>query len=299
LISTEAEQLVRFLDASPQASAWPREIALELNTRRASRPIYSPSTHLKIDRPDLTMQLAGALFEEIASADDLRLVLGGVGDPLLHPRLFEMVDEAHRAGIGAIALETDLLGVEPAVIDQLADSPLDVISVNFPAALAPTYQAIMGVDGFKSAMENLARLISRRQSNGRGTPLVIPTFVKTAGNLAEMEAWYDHWVRVLGCAVISGPSDFAGEISDVSIAQMEPPRRKACARLARRLTVLCDGRIVSCEQDIMGRQSFGRIGENSIQSVWTGAMTELSRDHAAGDWQRHPLCGTCKEWHRP
>ena len=159
------------------------------------------------------------MFEEIASADDLRLVLGGVGDPLLHPRLFEMVDEAHRAGIGAIALETDLLGVEPAVIDQLADSPLDVISVNFPAALAPTYQAIMGVDGFKSAMENLARLISRRQSNGRGTPLVIPTFVKTAGNLAEMEAWYDHWVRMLGCAVISGPSDFAGEISDVSIAQ--------------------------------------------------------------------------------
>ncbi|HEX4054671.1 MAG TPA: SPASM domain-containing protein [Tepidisphaeraceae bacterium] len=299
LISTEAEQLVRFLDASSDSSTLPREVVLELNTRRAARPIYSAATHIRIDRPDLSGDAARILIQELASADDLRLVLGGVGDPLLYPDLFAMVDEAKRAGIGAIALETDLLGVEPGVIDQLADSPVDIISVNFPAICRATYQAIMGVDGFKLVMENLAKLISRRQSNRRGTPLVVPTFIKTTGNMAEMEAWYDHWLRVLGCAVINGPSDFAEKIADVSVAQMEPPRRQACARLARRLTVLCDGRVVSCEQDILGEQSLGRIGENSIQNIWTGAAAALGRDHAAGQWNRHPICAKCKEWHRP
>ena len=75
-------------------------------------------------------------------------------------------------------------------------------------------------------MDNLARLIHRRQSSGRGTPLIVPTFVKTAANLAEMEAWYDHWLRCLGCTVIAGPGDFAGQIPDVSLVQMEPPRRR-------------------------------------------------------------------------
>lgn len=299
LISTEAEQLVRFLDASPDSSALPREVVLELNTRRATRPIYSAATHIQIDRPNLSTETARVLIQELASVDDLRLVLGGVGDPLLHPDLFAIVDEARRASIGAISLETDLFGVEAGIVDRLADSPLDVISVNFPAICGATYQAIMGVDGFKSAMENLAKLVSRRQSNRRGTPLVVPTFVKTPRNLAEMELWYDHWLRVLGCAVIVGPSDFGGKIPDASVAQMEPPRRRGCVRLARRLTVLCDGRVVSCEQDILGEQCFGRIGENSIESVWTGAAAALGRDHAAGQWNRHSVCAKCKEWHRP
>jgi len=299
MISTEAEQLVRFLDASPETMELPRDVVLELNTRRATRPIYSPWSHIQFDRPDLTVETATALFEELASADDVRVVLGGVGDPLLHPEVFAIMDEARRMGVGAIAIETDLIGVEAGVIERLADSPVDIVSVNFPAVCPATYQAIMGVDGFKSVMENLTRLISRRQANRRGTPLAVPTFNKTAGNIGEMEAWYDHWMRVLGCAVIDGPKDFGGQIPDVSVAQMEPPRRRACARIARRLTVLCDGRSVSCEQDILGRQSFGRMGENSIKSVWTDGAAALRRDHVAGEWKRHPVCAACKEWHRP
>jgi spiro-SPASM protein len=243
--------------------------------------------------------MAKILFKELAAADDVRVVLGGVGDPLLHPEIFTIINAAQRAGVGAIAIETDLFGVETDVVERLADSAPDIVSVNFPAVRPETYQAIMGVDGFKTVMENLSKLISRRQSNRRGTPLVVPTFQKMAGNLGEMEAWYDHWMRVLGCAVIDGPKDFGGQIPDVSVAQMEPPRRRACSRIARRLTVLCDGRIVSCEQDLQGRQNLGRVGENSIKSVWAGAASALRRDHVAGEWSRHPVCSACKEWHRP
>ncbi len=187
LISTEAEQLVRFLDASPETPELPREIVLELNTRRATRPMYSPSSHIQFDRPELTLDAARALFEELAAAEDIRVVLGGVGDPLLHPEIFAIADLARHCGVRAIAIETDLIGTDVNVIERLADSPLDIVSVNFPAVRPATYEAIMGVDGFKTVMENLTKLISRRQANRRGTPLVVPTFHKMAGNLGEME----------------------------------------------------------------------------------------------------------------
>lgn len=298
LISTEAEQLVRLLDAAPSISALPREVAMELTVRRASKPIFSPLASVKIDRPDMTLDIAGAIFAELSADDDARIVFGGIGDPLLHPEFAAMVDCAHKAGIGAIAVETDLLEITAEGIDRLADLPLDIISVNLPGISVQTYQAIMGVDGLARVMANLARLIQRRQAGAKGTPLVAPMFVKTAANFAEMDAWYDHWLRVLGCAVIGGPTDFAGQIPDISLAQMEPPRRRACARINNRLTILSDGRVVFCEQDFLGSQALGTIGEKSIKDIWTGGMSALHRAHAAGDWQCNALCAACKDWHR-
>jgi radical SAM protein with 4Fe4S-binding SPASM domain len=114
-----------------------------------------------------------------------------------------------------------------------------------------------------------------------------------------MELWNDHWIRALGSAVITGPGDFAAQIPDVSLAQMEPPRRRACNRIARRLTVLSDSRITACEQDFRGRHALGRIGKDSLENIWTGRMSALRRDHADGNWHKHPLCTACKDWHRP
>ncbi|MGA2584433.1 MAG: radical SAM protein [Tepidisphaeraceae bacterium] len=295
LISTASEQLLQTLNAQTTASPLPREIVLEVNRRRIATPIYSPIQVAACDG-EMSLDLAGEIFAQLAEADDLRLILGGVGDPLLHSQAIELIESAHNAGINAIAIETDLLGLSPERIDQLADSPADIISVFLPAMTAQTYHAVMGVDGFAEVIGNLRRLLQRRS---RGVPLLVPTFVKTRRNLPEMEAWYDHWLKTLACAVILGPSDYVGQITDVSVAAMEPPRRRPCGRLNHRMTILLDGRIVSCEQDIGGQQILGRIPHDSVEEIWTGGMASLRQDHAEGNWQRHPLCANCREWHRP
>jgi radical SAM protein with 4Fe4S-binding SPASM domain len=99
--------------------------------------------------------------------------------------------------------------------------------------------------------------------------------------------------------VILGPSDFAGQMVDVAVADMAPPRRRACGRLWSRLSILCDGRVVSCEQDVLGRQTLGTIGEMSLKQMWKERFGALRGCHRVGAWDRQPLCGTCREWHRP
>src|SRR5208282_993929 len=199
LISAPAEQLLQAVSASP---AWntPREIVLELTPRRHTRPIYWPGSYHPIERPDLSEDSAAALLEELANIDDLRLILAGAGDPLLSPAVFEIIQRAADFGI-AVAVETDLIGLDESAVLRLAESAVDIISVHLPAATAQTYLAVMQFDGFKSCLENLRRIIERRQTRGSGTPLIVPTFTKTQANLAEMEPWYDHWQRLLGCAV--------------------------------------------------------------------------------------------------
>jgi radical SAM protein with 4Fe4S-binding SPASM domain len=294
-----ASDLLRCCDTADVGIQLPREMVLELTTRRATKPIFAASTHLKIERADFSLKMAQKLFDELGQADDMRLVLAGVGDPLLHPAVFEIIDIAHGAGISGISIETDFVGIESGTIQKLVSSGVDVVSVCLPGASAKTYLAMMGVDAVKTAVDHLREFIQLRQAQGRCTPILTPTFVKSAMNLADMEPWYDHWLRTVGCAVIVSPNDFAGQIPETAAVRMEPPQRRTCARLAKRLTVLCDGTVVSCEQDVLGKQVLGHIGENSIGQIWTGAAAKFQKDHQLGRWDLHELCTGCRDWHRP
>jgi spiro-SPASM protein len=296
LISTEAEELVIDMRGCEVVDRLPREVVLELNTTRATQPIYWPGRHLKLDRPVLSLAAAKQLFGEISALDDVRLTLAGVGDPLLSPACFDIIAAAQSAGINAIGIETDLLSATPEDIHRLARSGIDVVSVHFPAATSPTYAQVMGIDGFSRVLQNVTLL--EQQAAGLGTPLIAVLLTKMAANLAEMEIWYDYWIRRLGHAVIVGPSDFAAQIPDLAVADMASSVRRPCSRLSSRMTILSDGRVVSCEQDIFGKQTMGILGQTPIQEIWQQGFAHLRQCHQNAEWASKPLCGNCREWHR-
>jgi MoaA/NifB/PqqE/SkfB family radical SAM enzyme/spore coat polysaccharide biosynthesis protein SpsF (cytidylyltransferase family) len=297
LIVTGAEELVQ-LGAKAGADEFPREIVLELNTRRATKPIFSPLAADQIDRPDLSLQTAKKIFTELGPIEDARLTLGGVGDPLLAPQCGEIVAAAHDAGINAIQVRTDLLDLTVQQLEALIEWPIDVISVSIPAVTARTYLAMMGADGLAKVLENVRKLVELRFARKRGTPLLVPVFVKCKENLAEMETWYDKWLPTLGSAVITGPSDFAGLIVDHSVADMTPPLRRPCQRLQTKMHILSDGRIVACDQDVLGKHPLGHADRDSILDVWKNQCGVMRNNHACGNWSASSICGSCKQWHR-
>ena len=299
LMQTGAEELVRSLNEVESCDSLPREVILELTTRRATRPVFMPAGQLAMGRADLSLEMAKDLFDQLAEADDLRLTFGGVGDALLSPCFFEMVQAARQAGITAIHARTDLLEMTPELIARLAATSVDVVSIQIPAITAVTYQAVMGVDGLSRVLDNVKTFVEQRWKRGQATPILVPVFTKCRENLAEMEVWYDRWLAALGSAVIAGANDYAGQIPDHSVADMSPPRRRACGRLASRMHVLSDGKIVSCEQDVLGRQPLGDLATNRVADVWAQRFAALRSDHRRGEWDKHSLCGNCREWHRP
>ena len=299
LMRADAEELVHRMNQSEEIDDLPGEVELELTTTRATRPVFSPATHLNITRPDLSLDLAKKLFAQLADSDDVRLTLTGVGDPLLHPQLLDILRAATESGIKAIHLETDLLPHDPDLLPRLVESSLDLLSVHVPATSVPTYAKVMGIDALAKVMENLSRVVRARQALDRGTPLLVPTFVKCRDNLHEMEAWYDHWLMAFGSAVITGPGDFANLIPRSEVADMTPPRRRACRRLSSRMTILSTGQFVSCSQDVTGRQVLGNLHDHAIRDVWSNRTSALRSSHATAQWDQHPLCAACREWHRP
>lgn len=296
LVKSDAEDLINRLRWTGDIDALPREVTLEINTERKTSPLFWPGRHQAIRRPPIPVEQVERIADQLS--EDVRVTLAGIGDPLLHPNMFEIIDALHTRGVRAIHVETDLLPENSQAIDRLADSDVDIVSVHLPAMSSPTYEAVMGVDRFTDVIENIRTFMLRRQARRRGTPILCPVFMKCSANLAEMEAWYDQWLRALGAAVISGPSDFAGLIPDVAVADMSPPKRKACNRIFSRMMILSDGRVVSCDQDVTGQQVMGKTNDMPLAEIWRNGFEPLRTSHRKGCWSSG-LCGGCREWHRP
>lgn len=294
-----ALEIVQRIPSHNWSDPLPREIVIELTTRRVSNPIFSPVRFRSVHRSDMKPETAKRVFEQIALADDIRVTIAGAGDPLVHPQFFEVLDMARSCGIGALHVETDLLSENADDITRLAAGPADVVSVHLPALSEATYFEVMGFDGSRRVIENIRAFVAARQQRGDGVPIIVPIFIKCRQNLGEMENWHDQWLRALNCAIVRGPSTFGGLVSDVGVANMTPPGRKACSRLSSRITILSDGRIVSCEEDMVAAQTLGNANNDFISNVWTTGVGNLRKDHRQSKWADHPLCATCNEWHRP
>jgi hypothetical protein len=301
LISTDAEGLVAGR-SSGQDDSGPRDVTIEITTNRHTTPAYMPSgtgvaghgrdaRATGLSRSDLTLEAAKAIFADLPA--DVRVTLAGIGDPLARTDWPDFVQAARDAGVRSIHIETDLVHLSDEDARRLVDLRVDVVSVHLPAANSITYRDLMGGDHFSAVIQNVSRLENAIAAAGSGTPLIAMTFTKAAANLGEMEVWYDYWIQRHGHAVITGPSNYAGQIPALAVADMAPPKRRKCARLSSSLTVLSDGRFVACSQDFAGAKTIGA----AVGPAWA-EVGNLRRCHDRGDFSAHPLCGSCKEWHR-
>lgn len=296
---SDLESLVVALEADHTLDPLPREVVIDITTRRATKPIWTLHATEAVEPTDLSVDDAKALFQEIASVDpDTRISFSGIGDPLMHPQFLAILSAARSAGIRAIHVETDLLPADPSVLDAIVAAGVDVVSFHLPAAVRDTYQKLMGVDRIGDVIANVQRMLAARSAHVSGVPILVPTFVKCIANYGQMEAWYDQWIRAIGVAVIAPATDLAGRIPKVNYDDLSPPMRRGCRRLSNRITVRSDGSIVPCEEATCGSHAVGRV-DAGLSHAWNDGLSMLRSLHAERRWDESELCRSCGMWDRP
>lgn len=291
--SYSVDDLLAAYAARSALYALPKDLRLELTTRRNTNPVFRPKPAL---REEVPVSAYLPLLDELAGPDcDTRITLGGTGagtDPLLYPDILALVAEISARRI-PLAIESDLVQIPSEVLRGLATAGgLDLLLFHIPATTPETYARLMGVDAIDNLIQNLNCYLAARGSGGAGIP--VPVFTKTRQNLAEMEPWYDHWLRTLGTAVIDGAHSHAGSVDDLSATNLAPPHRVPCRRLSHRMTLLSNGHLATCEYDQRGS---GRI--ESVGQAWQ-SLSPLRAQHNSKSLPQLPaLCGACTEWHRP
>ncbi len=270
---------------------WPREITVELTTRRPIEDDLRPPG----DRGDLDIATLTAALAPLADAGDVNIMFAGAGDTLLHPQWPQAVAAAK--AVGRVGLATYAIDLDETTGRRLIDAGVDVVQVYVDAVSEQVYAADKRGGSVERVWANIEALIAQRVDSAAAGPFVVPTMLKTPASLVEQEEFFNRCLKLVGWGYIVEPSDAAGQWPDRAVVHMAPPYRSPCRRIDSRLTLLADGAVVACDQDIHAAY---RLGDGDPQAVWTGeAMAGLRRLHSDQEWDEHPLCKGCKEFHRP
>lgn len=162
----------------------PRALYLETTNRCDSKCQTCIRTFETLEPPaDLTLERVQAIVAQFPVLD--RVVLHGIGEPLLNPEIFDIVAYL-KTRVASVLFNSDAISLTPARARRLVDSGLDEYRVSMDSATAATYRRLRGVDRFARVTGNVARLIGLQRELSRMTPRVSLWFTATRANVEEL-----------------------------------------------------------------------------------------------------------------
>ncbi len=164
-----------FLQIEPSAECNLRCQMCSLQFRREGPPYGSAAL--------LPWDLYTYLLDEFPTARQLHLQ--GLGEPLLHPRFFEMV--AYAAGQGIrVSTSTNLTVLTPRRIDECLSCGLDTLHVSIDAARPHVYERIRRNAHYAQIMRTMDQLVAARAHSGEPRPRIHLVVVAMRQNLADL-----------------------------------------------------------------------------------------------------------------
>ncbi|HUU81997.1 MAG TPA: radical SAM protein [Phycisphaerae bacterium] len=300
---TGAETVGRWLieRAKTQVPPLPREVEIELTTEdQVADTILRPRGERVGRRGPIDPAVVAALAEQLGEYDDSLVVLGGFGEPLLHPEFDRISGLFREAGVFGLAVRTNGLALDRGMIDTLIRHRVDVLEVMLDAWSEELYRKLHPGKELSTVTTALETLSAVKADAKQVEPLVIPQITKSVETVQEIDEFFDGWIRREGWAVIEGYSHYAGQLEDRSVIDMSPPTRAPCRRICTRCLILADGRMTRCDQDFTARTVVGSLHDSSLAALWQSPAMQTARaHHTAARYDKLPLCPTCNEWHRP
>ena len=165
------------------APVLPDELYVETTNRCNLKCLTCPQSWGMDEQP---ADLTAAQVERILGLfpDVRRVVLHGIGEPLLNKDLPSIISAVKRRGAYAL-FNTNGLLLRGRVAEAIAAGDLDELRVSNDAATPQTYQLVRGVDGFGRIVENLRRFAELKR-DACGGPKVSLWITGMRTNVAEL-----------------------------------------------------------------------------------------------------------------
>ena len=248
------------------------DVANGCNTDCAYCWFHSP---FSADRPDAdafdarwkAQLMPWPMFENLV--DDLHavgctedVVLSGKGEPLIHPRILDMVGHLKKRGLFT-TLFTNGLRLDEKIAAGCIEHKLDLLYVSLSAATDKTFRSLqtkLKPGAFDAICENVRRLIRLRNESGSGLPKVVMVDVLTNLNFHEVEAF----------AKLS--ADLGADLLRYQLAAIEPYNRPLA---------LSEKQLAAVKADM---EKAGSVAANAGMDIVDNIHAQLESDGT--DWSQ-------------
>ena len=263
--------------------------------------VMCPRETLTRKRGFMEFGLYEKIIREVASANRPPVVhLHGYGEPLLDEALPERIRLAKACGIKHTYLVTNAALLFPETARKIIGAGLDTMKISFYGTDAESYRATMRGLDFEVSLHNIQEFVRLRRELKRRTPKLILQYLPQAPDEARMKEFESLWRPVLDKKV--GDCLNRSSLHNYGGGRAYNPMGKrivsVCFYPWTALSVLCDGRAVTCCMDYNGVQGLGDLNIQSVKEVWNGpVLAAVRKSFGTLDYSGFPTCLRC-DWVR-
>jgi MoaA/NifB/PqqE/SkfB family radical SAM enzyme len=237
-----------------------------------------------------------SLFKKIIdeAKDTLELIyLHLAGEPLLHPKLFEMIKYCKQKRIPA-GLSTNATLLNEYFSKELIRAGLDYIILSFDGFTASTYEAIRKGANFHKTLSNIEAFLKLKGPRDR-KPFTVIQLVYMEKNKHEMRQFLSFWEnRDIDVARLKPFINYPG--LDRNLAAIERrPVDIPCFLLWRQLAIYWNGIATACCFDYIGGSPVGDLKNETLREVWNSQpMQEIRERHIRRKGNTINICRGCE-----
>lgn len=272
-----------------RVSGLPLELVIEVTNQCNLNCIMC--VRQKMSRPIgfMKMGLFEKIINEVASYMEL-VYLHGLGEPLFHPKIFEMTRYAKSKGL-AVGLSTNATLLTKEKSKRLITSGLDYLIIALDAATPKTFEKVRGGKNFAEVVANVKNYLQLKKK-AKAAPFTVIQFVKLGENEKEVGRFRKIWSNSGADVVRIKPViDLLREGRKTGKLPGRP-----CFYIWRQLNMISwDGKFVTpCCMDSDGDYPLGDVNRETIREIWNSPkMMALRRAQVTGEWQNLSLCQAC------
>jgi MoaA/NifB/PqqE/SkfB family radical SAM enzyme len=281
----------------------PVRLWIESTSRCNLKCGYCPNKDVvKEDHGFMDFGLYTSIIDQVADhAYDVNLFHRG--EPLMHPRLPDMVAYAREKGLYT-RVHTNVTLLNEKKGRALIESGLDFLSCSFDGYEKDMYEKNRVGAKFEWALDHLkAFLRLKRDLRARHPLTVLQVMEIGAPPPAELRrmrrAFLENFQGLpLDRVVLRTPHNWAGDIfvPDLSREALLADGRRftPCTFLWYSTSVYWDGTVVACPQDFFGKLGMGDLKEKPLREIWNDSrLVTLRAQMAKGDIPKTLPCYTC------
>ena len=241
-------------------------------------------------RGEMSAGQFNTILEQVAGfSGDATIGISLWGEPALHGNVEELAAAIAKYDGLSLLVETSGIGWREGAIRRILDAVGDRTQwiVSLDALNTELYGRLRG-EGLKEATDTARYLIEQAGKNAHVQA------VRMKEGEAELQEFYKFWKKHTDNIIIQKYDFFSGFLPQRKVTDLSPLNRFPCWHLKRDLSVLLDGTVPVCREDLKKEHTLGNIFTESLETIWSRGE-EWYLKHVSGEYPA--LCEVCDEYY--
>ena len=282
-----------------EAGEFPRRVTIELTNTCNYNCIFCPRKLMKKHQGFLGFGLAKKLIDEISRHLPVTVVPFFRGEPLLHPRCFDILKMLKDSGAGPIQLTTNGSLLDKTAAEKILDIGVDFISFSLDTTDPELYERTRRSACFQKVLDNVLAFIELKESKGAAFPEIQVSTIETPLHKPGINDFVKFWQPKVDRVRVYVEHSRDGNPGSISQELPQFEKRLPCKKVFTDLVIYWDGQVALCNHDWTRQEPhlIANVNDNSIREIWNSARYEEIRNcHREGNFTQEPLCEHCDHW---